>query len=157
MEKDSNIRKNVKLEELEKKNIHSVPEGYFDRLPQIIQSKAVESKAKPATLRGYGIALKYALPAVLIVVMSVYLLVRNDETQPLTPQELLAQVSTEEIVDYLADTDMTTDEILNSLDITEVSFDFDTESTNIINEELTPEELDELLNEYDNFSSGDTL
>jgi len=133
----------MKLEDIKKKNIHKVPDEYFDKLPQIIQSKAINSKNSAVSLYG---SLKYALPAVIILAITVYFTLFNRTETTVSPEEMLAEVSTKELILYLEDSEISTEEIIESIDMESIELDFeeDAELLNDINED----ELDLLLEEY---------
>lgn len=128
-----------KLEDIPKNNIFEAPEGYFDKLPGVIQSRiAAENQTRGIGI--YGLALKVALP-VLAIGLAVFLIFRENDPQG-TPEDLLASVSTEQLSDYLITTDMSTDELLDNLDINELDI-------NSLNEEILYEDFDnDLLEEY---------
>lgn len=97
-----------KLEDIPKNNPFTVPEGYFDKLPGMIQARIEAGKAKvPVPYLRY--ALQYALPVVVLTLAAVlYLQPKNTHGY----DDILATVSTEQLAVYLADTDITTDEIV---------------------------------------------
>ncbi len=106
--------KKFQIDDLKKKNIFKVPEGYFDDLPMRIQSRI----EKPKSIWEYStlsFSLKYALPAIAIVLIAYFGFLRD----PSIPRykALLDEISTEEIVDYLAYSDITTDEMLDNFDL----------------------------------------
>ena len=136
----SNVKPTMKkLEDIPKNNIFEVPEGYFDKLPGVIQSR-VAAKEKQSTIGVYGLALKVALP-LLTIGLAVFLIFRENDPHG-SPEDLLASVSTEQLSDYLIDTDLSTDELLDNLDLNELD-------VNALNEEILYEEFDnDLLEEY---------
>lgn len=128
-----------KLEDIPKNNIFEVPEGYFDKLPGVIQSR-IAAKDKPSGIGVYGLVLKIALP-LMAIGLAVFLIFRENDPYG-TPEDLLASVSTEQLSDYLIDTDLSTDELLDNLDLNELD-------VNALNEEILYEEFDnDLLEEY---------
>jgi hypothetical protein len=80
--KEDKHSKKINLDDMEKKNIHSVPDGYFDKLPYSIQEK-IRTKQKPwfGTLKLSP--LKYALSglAVIILAIFIYLIIPKDQQQ----------------------------------------------------------------------------
>ena len=129
-----------------KKNIHKVPEGYFEDLPQIIQAKAIGS-AKVKQRASFVYALRYAVPVVVLAVIAfVVLFNRGDQVINDDP---LAGISTEALIDYLAETDITTDEILAEVDFSNIELDFNSDELDIIEDtEITEDELDNLLDDF---------
>lgn len=131
-----------KLEDIPKNNPFSVPDGYFERLPGVIQSRIAEGTSeKEKQARPYfRYALQYALPVItLIIVAVIYLTPKETENY----NDILATVSTEQLAAYLADSDITTDDILESAEL-------DEESADAIEAEVYFNDIDlEDLNEFD--------
>ena len=60
-----------KLEDIPKKNVFEVPDGYFDRLPGIIQARV--SQEKPSFVwYSWPVALRYALPVLLMMAVGIF-------------------------------------------------------------------------------------
>lgn len=97
-----------KLEEIPKKGIFEAPEGYFDRLPGMIQARLAEKHTEARPYLRYTLA--YALPVILLLVIAVIYLTPK-ETQ--SAEDMLASVSSEELVAYLEQSEMSLDELLN--------------------------------------------
>lgn len=107
-----------KLEDIPKNNPFSVPDGYFDKLPGVIQAR-IEGTAKKQSVPYFRYALQYAMPViVLIIVAVVYLTPKNENYN-----DILSSVSTEQLAAYLEDSDLTTDDILESNGLDEESAD----------------------------------
>ncbi len=136
-----------KLEDIDKKNIHTVPEDYFEKLPGIIQSRAVES----AKVRGSNpvfTRLKLVLPAAMVVLVAVYFAVFNNSSiADASPGDLLAEVETEALVAYLASSDITTEEIIENIDLAAIEFEFETENS-LLFEDSDTEALEEFADDY---------
>jgi hypothetical protein len=108
-----------KLEDIPKNNPFSVPDGYFEKLPGMIQAR-IEGTAKKQATPYFRYALQYALPVIALIIVAVlYLTPKTTDTY----DDMLAAVSTEELAAYLADSDVTTDEILESAELDEESAD----------------------------------
>jgi hypothetical protein len=99
-----------KLENIPKKGIYEVPDGYFDRLPGIIQARVAENSHRQITRPYLRYAVQYALPAVLLLVV---LFIFLKPKEGLNAEGLLASVSTEELVAYLEQSDLTLEELLD--------------------------------------------
>lgn len=102
-----------KLEEIPKKSVFEVPEGYFDRLPGIIQARvapiAIGSKGEPQWVLYFRFGLKYALPVLVVGVASFFFL---NNPQTLSAEELIASVDSAHLVAYLEDSDLNSDDLL---------------------------------------------
>jgi len=135
----------MKLDDSHKKNIHKVPEGYFDELPQVIQSRIAEQNSKRSQL-WLSYSLKYALPVILLIV--VFALSITDFNNQETPEELLAEVTTEELILYLEESDITTEELIEAVDYESLELEFEEETEIIDDSEIDEEEIEQLLNDY---------
>jgi hypothetical protein len=95
-----------KLDDISKKHPFTAPEGYFDRLPGVIQARVSKESGAVARKPYFRYALQYALPVVLIAVAAVFYF-RPSTTEG--TENLLASVSAEELTTYLETTEFTTD------------------------------------------------
>lgn len=90
-----------KLEDIPKKDIHQVPDGYFDKLPGIIQARL--SNETPQRNVFASPVWQYAAIAVIVGFVALgYVFTRNNDPS-LTPEELLASIETAELEAYLQD------------------------------------------------------
>ncbi|MCF6359432.1 MAG: hypothetical protein L3J29_01570 [Cyclobacteriaceae bacterium] len=139
METNKPHKESFKLENFSKKGSFSVPDGYFDKLPTIIQAKAIES-TKKAFVFNTGMALKFALPSVVLLMLVGYFgyKYQNGTTNTDANIELmLADISTEEMVQYLDQTDLSSEDLLELVSFEgEQIDDFAIELENISEEEL---------------------
>lgn len=103
-----------KLEDIEKKQIFKVPDDYFDKLPQIIQSRTTVKTKNKSAINLY--ALWYAVPAVVFAMASILWFYQTKQTPIINIDSMLATVQTEDLVSYLDDSDLTTDEVLESVE-----------------------------------------
>lgn len=103
-----------RLEDIPKKDIFSVPDGYFDRLPGIIQSRVAPSQPEPrySTAR---FVLRFALPVMVVFALALFLF-RNPTVPDQNPEDILATVSSEAMVAYLEESDLTIEDILDNVD-----------------------------------------
>ncbi len=129
-----------KLEDIPKNNPFSVPDGYFDKLPGIIQARISASAPEKQARPYFRYALQYALPVIgIIIVAMIYLTPKESENY----NDILATVSTEQLAAYLADSDITTEDILESGEL-------DDESADAIEAEVYFNDIDlEDLSEFD--------
>jgi len=110
-----------KLDDIPKKNIFEVPDGYFDRLPMKIQARAEITK-ETHSIPVWNLAVRYALPIVIVGFALVYFFKpRAHQTE-----ELLAEVSNEHLVAYLSETDINLNDLLEIANFNE----FDADSLN---------------------------
>lgn len=116
------------LENIQKKNIFEVPDGYFDKLPSSIQARLESDSPKREPKPYFRYALQYALPVVLVAVAAIFIF----KPKSASVEDLLATVSTEQLIAYLDEIDvntLTTDELIES-------FEFDAETIEAIEQEV---------------------
>ncbi len=142
MSEENNIRKN--------KEVFKVPENYFDEFQARMSDLTGESSAEQfSTNTNKGLAslkLAYAIPAFMVILVTAYLFFFNPEAET----DLLAAVSTEDLIDYLEEDGVTEEELISYLD-------YDTEELEIYSnggllEEIDDAELDNLSDEIDVFN-----
>jgi hypothetical protein len=101
-----------KLDEIPKKNIFDVPDGYFDQLALKIQSKTETISPLKRTISGWSFALRYALPVVLLVIGAIIVL-KPKAVQD--TEQLLASIPTEHLVAYLHESEISEAELLEAI------------------------------------------
>jgi hypothetical protein len=103
------------LENIPKKEIFTVPDGYFESLPGKIQARisAQDSSAKPGFF--FRFKMQYALPAMLLVMLGLYSYFAS--TDKANAESILATVNTEALVAYLNDNDIPAEEFLENLEL----------------------------------------
>lgn len=109
-----------KLDDIPKQNIFEVPDGYFDRLPMKIQSRIEASKPEP-TMAKWSLALRFALPAMVLIVGVIYFL--NPNATGNGTEDLLAAINTEHLIAYLDESELTETELLEAVKFDEIDAD----------------------------------
>jgi hypothetical protein len=90
-----------KLEEIAKENIFKVPDGYFEKLPGVIQARV----AKPEPKVSFAPAFKFALPVVAIAIaVTVWF-----TSQGVSFEDQLNEIQTEQLMAYLEESDLSAD------------------------------------------------
>jgi hypothetical protein len=98
-----------KLEDISKADIFKTPEGYFDKLPGVIQSRIAKENGRSVhPFRFY--ALRYALPAAVLVAIFFWFMPLSKDT---TAEGILASIDTYDLMAYLNDDEFTLDELLD--------------------------------------------
>ncbi|MEO5976572.1 MAG: hypothetical protein ABIS36_12440 [Chryseolinea sp.] len=133
-----------KLEDIPKKDIFNVPEGYFENLPGIIQSRVTKS-SRGQTSPVFGFALKYGLAAVVIAAASFFWMQRPGEFE--STEALLSGIDTQDLVAYINDQDMSTDELLDDVSLHQE--DADRIEDRVFNSGLEDETSDTIFDEID--------
>jgi len=107
-----------KLDDIPKKNIFEVPDGYFDRLPMKIQAK-VETHGATRAIPVWNLAVRYALLIVIVGFALVYFFrPKSHQTE-----ELLAEVSNEHLIAYLSESEISLNELLEMANFNESDAD----------------------------------
>jgi hypothetical protein len=99
-----------RLEDIPKKEIFNVPEGYFETLPGIIQSKIAEKK-KGTEKTFFVYSLRYALPAIILFAIGVYWL--KPVNRPTDAESILASVPIKDLITYINNSELTTEDLLD--------------------------------------------
>ena len=134
-----------KLDEIPKKEVFKVPDGYFENLPGIIQARVARENPAPKSYPVFSLALKYALPVIAVFAIGLFWYTAKD--QPATAESILASIQTEDLVAYLGEDDLTTDELLDDVVLTDEDA---TEIEGAVYEfELDDENVEDLMNEID--------
>jgi hypothetical protein len=132
-----------RLDDIPKKQAFKVPDGYFDDLPMRIQARIQVQEKKSAGSFHFSLALKYALPVLLVGIISVVLWNRSPKDEDVFAK--LDSVPTEQLLAYLESDEITTEEIIESATFTNAAINTLYERQ----EEMPAEELDELTQQYD--------
>jgi hypothetical protein len=148
--------KKFRLEDLEKRQVfNKPPEGYFDRLPGIIQAKTAHQAGKGGRQIVWSRALKLVPVAALLVLIALYSgIFQGDDTEP-GFEAFLTEVSSEDIIWYLEELDISNEEILEEVDLKALSLELDHMDDPLMNSlEIEDEALIQL---YDDFDLQDSL
>jgi len=103
-----------KLEDIPKNHPFKVPDGYFEKLPGVIQARIAEQTHVRESKPYLRYALQYALPVLILGVAAVIYLMPGT---PQNTESLLASVSTEELVAYLEESEISTEELLDQFEL----------------------------------------
>lgn len=103
-----------KLEDIPKKNIFEVPEGYFEKLPGIIQSRVAAPDQRSVPVFSFG--LRFAVPVLAALAIAAIFWLSNGNAE-VNAESILASVQTEDLVAYLTESDFTTDELLDAVEL----------------------------------------
>lgn len=141
--------KRVSLDNLPRKSIYSVSDDYFDKLPTRIQEQVTTRNKQSAPAYIWSISMKLALPLIALVIMVVYFGSRITNNE-LDIQAMLDEIPTEELVNYLNESEISTDELLSLIDIEELDIDGMMEENVML---FNDEELDIILNEFPELES----
>ena len=133
-----------KLDDIPKKHPFSVPDDYFDKLPGNIQARVQAGERKPV----FTYAVRYALASFTIAMATAaWFWMRPASPENESAEDIIASLDTSELVAYLNEGDMTTDELLDELqldgeDVKEIE-------GAVFNMNLNDSELDDFIDDID--------
>jgi hypothetical protein len=134
----------MKLEDIPKKPIFDVPEGYFDQLPGKIQARiSVDQGREPSFVFRYKF--QYVIPVLIILAVGLIWVLKPQPANDV--DSLLASVDTESMVAYLNDSELTTEDVIEEVDFS--STDIDDIETEVYQLQLEDESFDEILDDID--------
>lgn len=148
-DKKNHIDKRITLDAIEKKDVFKVNQAYFDDLPTRIQNKVIATEHKSSPGYILSRSLKFALPVIALVIMSIYFGNRFN-TADLDVQAMIDEISTEELVAYLSESELSTDEIIALIDVDELDIDGMLSEDIILFDDL---ELDAVLDELPDYET----
>lgn len=142
--------KKYRLEDIKKQQVFTEPpEGYFARLPGIIQAKTANKPVRKAWLYWVRVLRLVPLAAVVVLIALYSGLLNKKESGP-GLDELLSEVTTDEIIQYLEDMDLTSEEILEEVDLMALSLEFEGLQDRLIdNLNIEDETLIQLFDDFD--------
>jgi len=133
-----------KLEDIPKKDIFTTPEGYFDKLPGMIEAR-VAKKTKTSISPAFAFSLKYALPVVVFLAAGIFWYTQSNSSTDV--DRLLSVVQTEDLVAYLNDSDMSTEEVIESADFSVT--DIHEIEEKVYNLNITNEDIQKIVDDLD--------
>jgi hypothetical protein len=102
-----------KLEDISKKEVFTVPDGYFDELPGVIQARVAARGRRREFLPSFS--WKVAVPAMVVLAAGIFWVAGPAE--PTDAESILASVETHDLVAYLSESDdVSVDEVLESVE-----------------------------------------
>jgi hypothetical protein len=148
-EKNNHNKSKFTLDSLPKKQPYSTPDDYFKELPSLIQARVVKPESRWLPSLKWSNAWQYALPMIALAIMLGYFSVRlnNDD---INVQAMIDEIPTEELINYITESDITTDELLSLIDINELDVDGMVED-NI--ELLNDSEWDDIIADYPEYDN----
>lgn len=137
-----------KLKGLKDKQLFTVPDGYFDRLPERVQAR-LATPEKQAVFK-FAVVFKFALPVVVLTIAVVFWMQNNGINKTQDVHQLLSEIPTDDIIDYLEDSDLSLVDIIDRIDEQESVFENQMNELDTISEEDMSVYLEdyELTGEY---------
>jgi len=143
------MKKKFNLEDLERKDIFAAPEGYHDKLAGRIQKRIAEQQveSKQPVYQLIPKKVYYAAASIAILIVAAIVMLRTPK-ETSSPQNILAEVSTDAMIEYLQ---------MSDVGVTEISLAEEEQSALLENqwqnldipeeyiEEIAAEDLEEFL------------
>ncbi len=132
-----------KLKNLKEKQLFTVPEDYFDKLPGRVQAQITTSN-KQISFK-FPVVFKYALPVITLTIAVIFWMQSNNISKTQSVHQLLAEIPAADIIDYLEDSDLSLADIIESIDQEGNVFD------NYMNEldTISEEDMNVYLEDYE--------
>ncbi|MEJ1240010.1 hypothetical protein WBG78_17855 [Chryseolinea sp. T2] len=102
-----------KLDDIPKKHPFTVPDDYFDKLPGNIQARVQAGTGERKPLFAY--AVRYAIASATIAIVAAVWFWMRPSTENNSAEDIIASLDTSELVAYLNEGDITTDELLDDV------------------------------------------
>ncbi len=147
---DKNIP--IKLSEISKENLFEVPEGYFEELQQSIHKRITEESSDTKTILFVpGFNWQTSLIAATLTLIAVVYSTFQQVNVTQDPQQILAEVSVDDILEYIDYSDLTTSDILAVVNFEENEIDkFIEDDIQLLNtDEIESIDIDEFIYEFD--------
>jgi hypothetical protein len=129
----------AKLEDIPKGQFFKAPDGYFDQLPARILSR-VSTPRDPVSRTAF--VLQYAFPAMLLAAVLFYYFAPGPDAE-----SMLSSVQTTELIDYLHESGLTTEDLLEDMDFSSDDLEaIENEVYNLNLQDMDDETLDLELN-----------
>jgi hypothetical protein len=135
----------MKLEDIPKKKLFDVPEGYFDALPQKIQARISSEKPERKPSFFFQYRLQYVIPVVVLLMAGVAWFAGDKDAKD--AESILASVETQDLIAFLGESDLTTEDLLENGSFS--SDDADEIETEVYELHLGDEGLDQILEDID--------
>lgn len=130
-----------KLNDIDKKQVFEVPEGYFDQLPLRIQ-KRLETPQR--TVAWFQLpVMRYAVPVVVLMVAGLFWIYSGNKSI----EEQLSAIDDSELVAYLQESDLNSEELEEAFQLDEQDV-LELQTTMFNTLESSEEVLEELIDDY---------
>ena len=128
-----------KLEDIPKQNIFEVPDGYFDKLPLVIQARIAKPEPKFWQLPAF----RYAMPAAALFLVAIFWW--NTQSNA-SLEDQLSEIQTEQLLAYLESSDISAEYLTEDVSWSETDLN-ELEETVFSTMEFSDTELEQMANE----------
>jgi hypothetical protein len=132
-----------RLEDIPKKEIFTVPEGYFENLTSKIQARLHQEHLNRKANVSVRSVIWYAVPLMLLIAIGIYFFQSAQKTESV--EDIIATIATKDLIAYLNENDISTEEILNEIDFSEADVaEIENEIFEFELDNITVEDFDDL-------------
>ena len=137
-----------KLEDIPKKNIFEVPEGYFDRLPGIIQARVSEQRPTYGWLPPWSVPVRFAVAVLMMMAVGVFWYTPGSLSGTDKIKSELASINPDQLVEYLDEHELATEDLVERIAWSADDLN-DLENSVYSGLDVPHQEIEKILNEYD--------
>jgi hypothetical protein len=130
----------MKLDDTHKKNVFKVPDQYFEEFPGRLQERILEETDQGrGKLISFPSYIRVAVAASILILITFFLfLLQNNHP---SVEELLSDVPTESLITYLEESDMSVDELMETIDVQLISSEEVLPEPTVIPDETIDEDM----------------
>ncbi|QHT70466.1 hypothetical protein GXP67_29350 [Rhodocytophaga rosea] len=141
-------KRKIKLDDLEKKQVFSVPDSFFEELPGQISHKVEQGQRSLPLFELPVFRYGAALASICLIILIGYFMYKPSVTGEVQPEAILSQVSDQEIVLYLQQAEISQYELVETASEANIVIEENALEEIEINRELLLEETNsELIEE----------
>ena len=136
-------------EDINKKNPFKVPDHYFEKFPVRLQDRIRnESKKGGGKLISLPLFARVAVAAGLLILITFFLFLLKDGNPSV--DQLLAEVPTENLIAYLEESDISIDEMIETIDVGLITSEDDLLDPTLIPDESIDEKfIEDIMTDYE--------
>lgn len=139
----------MKLDDLNRDNIFKTPDNYFESFPDRLKDRLEQEETSHNTRVRMHVFYKYAAAASVAIILTIVSLNLFTD-RSLSPEEMLADVSSQDLIEYLVSSDLSEDELLDQMDLSLIDYEGMEFDNYLLPPETTDEEaIDEMIDQYE--------
>ena len=143
-------KQRINLNDLEKGHVFKVDDSYFESLAGKIQERVTSKQISP-WYDSWKIKMAILAPAMMMIFAVGYVLFQADNIDTTNIEAMLEEVDTNDLIAYLDNSEITTDELLEIVGAENIEFE-DFENEDIIDfsdQDLSEIDIEDLYDEFD--------
>ncbi len=139
----------MKLEDINKDNIFKVPDQYFEKFPERLKDRiSGNSERGEGKLISLSTVAKMAIAASILLLMTFGIFLIDFKSK--STDQLLAGVPTESLILYLEESEFSTEELIETIDMELITQENDLFDSHILtDEEINEKLIEEIMIDYE--------